>query len=155
MLSRWWNAYSCVINALWWCSQSQLRPWATDQWIHWNSGKAFCANQCPLSQEDSQRYYRWRSYGPGDRRMEELWVDLNAVQQSKVRVHGILSNTHRQAAVRHARMRTHTQSLDTMTLPSWLTCCLIWYMLLLACGSLLWLPLLWTLPETNHHSNRR
>ncbi|XP_014014160.1 plexin domain-containing protein 1 isoform X1 [Salmo salar] len=48
--------------------------------------------------EDSQRYYRWRSYGPGDRRMEELWVDLSAVQQSKVRVHGILSNTHRQAA---------------------------------------------------------
>uniref|UniRef100_A0A8B9H944 Plexin domain containing 1 n=1 Tax=Astyanax mexicanus TaxID=7994 RepID=A0A8B9H944_ASTMX len=51
-----------------------------------------------LSQEDSQRYYSWRSFGPGDRRTPELWVDLNSVQQGHVRVHGILSNTHRQAA---------------------------------------------------------
>ncbi|XP_007234145.3 plexin domain-containing protein 1 isoform X2 [Astyanax mexicanus] len=48
--------------------------------------------------EDSQRYYSWRSFGPGDRRTPELWVDLNSVQQGHVRVHGILSNTHRQAA---------------------------------------------------------
>uniref|UniRef100_A0A6Q2WX72 PSI domain-containing protein n=1 Tax=Esox lucius TaxID=8010 RepID=A0A6Q2WX72_ESOLU len=49
-------------------------------------------------QEDSQRYYRWRSYGPGDIRMQELWVDLSTMQLSPVKVHGILSNTHRQAA---------------------------------------------------------
>uniref|UniRef100_A0A6Q2Y8V3 PSI domain-containing protein n=1 Tax=Esox lucius TaxID=8010 RepID=A0A6Q2Y8V3_ESOLU len=48
--------------------------------------------------EDSQRYYRWRSYGPGDIRMQELWVDLSTMQLSPVKVHGILSNTHRQAA---------------------------------------------------------
>ncbi|XP_036428857.1 plexin domain-containing protein 1 isoform X1 [Colossoma macropomum] len=48
--------------------------------------------------EDSKTYYSWRSFGPGDRRTPELWVDLNSVQQGQVRVHGILSNTHRQAA---------------------------------------------------------
>ncbi|KAL0984445.1 hypothetical protein UPYG_G00141640 [Umbra pygmaea] len=48
--------------------------------------------------KDSQRYYQWKSYGPGNIRMEELWVDLSTMQQSPVRVHGILSNTHLQAA---------------------------------------------------------
>ncbi|KAM9462531.1 plexin domain-containing protein 1 isoform 2-T2 [Clarias gariepinus] len=48
--------------------------------------------------EDSQKYYSWRSFGPGDERTQELWVDLNSVQEGQVRVHGILSNTHRQAA---------------------------------------------------------
>ncbi|XP_035469564.1 plexin domain-containing protein 1 isoform X2 [Scophthalmus maximus] len=47
---------------------------------------------------DSQRYYRWQSFGPTDRRTEDLWVDLNALHKSQVRIHGILSNTHRQAA---------------------------------------------------------
>lgn len=48
--------------------------------------------------KDSQRYYRWQSFGPMDRRTEDLWVDLNAQHKSQVRIHGILSNTHRQAA---------------------------------------------------------
>ncbi|KAL2078614.1 hypothetical protein ACEWY4_026299 [Coilia grayii] len=48
--------------------------------------------------EDSQKYYSWQSFGPADSRTEELWTDLSAIQQSQVRVHGILSNTHRQAA---------------------------------------------------------
>ncbi|KAM4624239.1 plexin domain-containing protein 1-like [Polymixia lowei] len=48
--------------------------------------------------EDSQRYYRWQSFGPRDRRTEDLWVDLGTLQQGQVRIHGILSNTHRQAA---------------------------------------------------------
>ncbi|XP_056153377.1 plexin domain-containing protein 1 isoform X2 [Lampris incognitus] len=47
---------------------------------------------------DSQRYYSWHSFGPEDRRTEDLWVDLNALQQGQVRIHGILSNAHRQAA---------------------------------------------------------
>lgn len=54
-----------------------------------------------LSQEDAQKYYSWRSFGPGDMQTQELWVDLNSVQEGQVRVHGILSNTHRQAAVRN------------------------------------------------------
>uniref|UniRef100_A0AAQ5ZAG0 PSI domain-containing protein n=1 Tax=Amphiprion ocellaris TaxID=80972 RepID=A0AAQ5ZAG0_AMPOC len=51
-----------------------------------------------FSQEDSQRYYRWQSFGPADGRTENLWVDLNNLHKSQVRIHGILSNTHRQAA---------------------------------------------------------
>lgn len=54
-----------------------------------------------LSQEDAQKYYSWRSFGPSDRQSQELWVDLNSVLEGQVRVHGILSNTHRQAAVRN------------------------------------------------------
>ncbi|KPP64559.1 plexin domain-containing protein 1-like, partial [Scleropages formosus] len=48
--------------------------------------------------EDSHRYYTWRSFGPADRDTEELWVDLSDPRLSEVRMHGILSNTHRQAA---------------------------------------------------------
>lgn len=51
-------------------------------------------------QEDSQRYYSWHSFGPGDKRTQELWVNLDSVHQGPVRVHTILSNTHRQASVR-------------------------------------------------------
>ncbi|KAL1264177.1 hypothetical protein QQF64_004532 [Cirrhinus molitorella] len=54
-----------------------------------------CAMVAP---EDSQRYYSWRSFGPGDKRTQDLWVDLNSMHQGPVRVHTILSNTHRQAS---------------------------------------------------------
>ncbi|TNN84808.1 Plexin domain-containing protein 1 [Liparis tanakae] len=47
--------------------------------------------------EDSKQYYAWRSFGPTDRRTEDLWVDLN---KSPVQIHGILSNAHQKAAVR-------------------------------------------------------
>ncbi|XP_051771659.1 plexin domain-containing protein 1 [Ctenopharyngodon idella] len=50
------------------------------------------------SDEDSQRYYSWHSFGPGDKRTQELWVNLDSVHQGPVRVHTILSNTHRQAS---------------------------------------------------------
>lgn len=45
--------------------------------------------------EDSKKYYAWRSFGPTDRRTEDLWVDLN---KSPVQIHGILSNAHQKAA---------------------------------------------------------
>ncbi|XP_062234570.1 plexin domain-containing protein 1-like isoform X1 [Platichthys flesus] len=48
--------------------------------------------------QDSHRYYRWQSFGPTDTRTEELWVNMNALHPSQVRIHGILSNAHRQAA---------------------------------------------------------
>uniref|UniRef100_A0A3B4AMG5 Plexin domain containing 1 n=1 Tax=Periophthalmus magnuspinnatus TaxID=409849 RepID=A0A3B4AMG5_9GOBI len=51
-----------------------------------------------LPNEDNQKYYRWESYGPEDRRTEELWINLSA---SQIRIHGILSNTHRQAATNY------------------------------------------------------
>ncbi|KAG9337598.1 hypothetical protein JZ751_028449 [Albula glossodonta] len=43
-------------------------------------------------------YYSLSSFGPADRRTEELWLDMTDLQHGQVRMHGILSNTHRQAA---------------------------------------------------------
>ncbi|KAJ8365328.1 hypothetical protein SKAU_G00141590 [Synaphobranchus kaupii] len=48
--------------------------------------------------EDSHTYYSWRSFGPAEWSTEQLWVDMEALQHGQVRMHGILSNTHRQAA---------------------------------------------------------
>ncbi|KAM9774269.1 plexin domain-containing protein 1 [Syngnathus typhle] len=48
--------------------------------------------------EDSQRYYSWQSFGPDDRRTRDLWVDLDSLHKSQVRIHGILSNAHQKAA---------------------------------------------------------
>ncbi|XP_041813459.1 plexin domain-containing protein 1-like isoform X2 [Chelmon rostratus] len=47
--------------------------------------------------EDSGKYYTWRSFGPEDQRTQELWVDMNDVRHGQVRVHGILSNSYKQA----------------------------------------------------------
>lgn len=49
--------------------------------------------------EDSGKYYTWRSFGPGDQRTRELWVDMSDVRHGQVRVHGILSNSYKQAVV--------------------------------------------------------
>ncbi|XP_059893719.1 plexin domain-containing protein 1-like [Gadus macrocephalus] len=46
----------------------------------------------------SQRYYRWQSWGPEDARTAALWEDLVPLEQGQVRIHGILSTAHRQAA---------------------------------------------------------
>ncbi|KGL94982.1 Plexin domain-containing protein 1, partial [Charadrius vociferus] len=48
-------------------------------------------------QEDNHSYYVSRIYGPGDARLRGLWVDMAAANRSQVKIHGILSNTHRQA----------------------------------------------------------
>ncbi|KAM9843054.1 plexin domain-containing protein 1-like [Aulostomus maculatus] len=47
--------------------------------------------------EDSGKYYTWRSFGPEDQRTQELWVDMNDARHGQVRVHGILSNSYKQA----------------------------------------------------------
>ncbi|XP_040918481.1 plexin domain-containing protein 1-like isoform X2 [Toxotes jaculatrix] len=47
--------------------------------------------------EDSGKYYTWRSFGPEDQRTQELWVDMNDLRHGQVRVHGILSNSYKQA----------------------------------------------------------
>lgn len=57
-----------------------------------------CAPPAPL-QEDNHSYYVSRTYGPGDARLRGLWVDMAAANRSHVKIHGILSNTHRQASV--------------------------------------------------------
>ncbi|KAM6957165.1 LOW QUALITY PROTEIN: plexin domain-containing protein 1-like [Aplochiton taeniatus] len=48
--------------------------------------------------EDSGKYYTWHSYGPGEFRTHKLWVNMSDLQHGQVRMHGILSNTHKQAA---------------------------------------------------------
>ncbi|XP_028268526.1 plexin domain-containing protein 1-like isoform X2 [Parambassis ranga] len=49
--------------------------------------------------EDSGKYYTWRSFGPEDQRTEDLWVDMSDVRHGQVRVHGLLSNSYKQAVV--------------------------------------------------------
>ncbi|XP_058532351.1 plexin domain-containing protein 1 isoform X1 [Ochotona princeps] len=48
--------------------------------------------------EDNHNYYVSRVYGPGEPRSQELWVDVAQANRSQVRVHRVLSNTHRQAS---------------------------------------------------------
>ncbi|XP_074117457.1 plexin domain-containing protein 1 [Sminthopsis crassicaudata] len=48
--------------------------------------------------EDNHSYYISRMYGPSEPRTRELWVDVMEANRSQVTVHGILSNTHRQAS---------------------------------------------------------
>ncbi|XP_045633744.1 plexin domain-containing protein 1 isoform X2 [Ursus americanus] len=48
--------------------------------------------------EDNHNYYVSHLYGPSEPRSRELWVDVAKANQSQVKVHRILSNTHRQAS---------------------------------------------------------
>lgn len=48
--------------------------------------------------EDNHSYYVSRLYGPSEPRSRELWVDVAQANQSYVKVHRVLSNTHRQAS---------------------------------------------------------
>ncbi|CAL8378792.1 unnamed protein product [Boreogadus saida] len=48
--------------------------------------------------EDSRNYYTQRSFGPDDRRAGAFWVDMDDLQHGQVRMHRLLSNTHKQAA---------------------------------------------------------
>uniref|UniRef100_A0A8C3QI85 Plexin domain containing 1 n=1 Tax=Cyanoderma ruficeps TaxID=181631 RepID=A0A8C3QI85_9PASS len=59
-----------------------------------------CPCPCPLcvSQEDNHSYYVSRVLAPAEARRRGLWVDLAAAGGSRVKIHGILSNTHRQAS---------------------------------------------------------
>uniref|UniRef100_A0A8C1Z790 Plexin domain containing 2 n=1 Tax=Cyprinus carpio TaxID=7962 RepID=A0A8C1Z790_CYPCA len=43
-------------------------------------------------------YYTSKTYGPSDPMSKELWVNIDQMDKEKVKIHGILSNTHRQAA---------------------------------------------------------
>ncbi|XP_029429093.1 plexin domain-containing protein 1 isoform X2 [Rhinatrema bivittatum] len=48
--------------------------------------------------EDDHNYYVSRIYGPSEARAKELWLDIAEMNRTQVKVHGILSNTHRQAS---------------------------------------------------------
>uniref|UniRef100_A0ABK0LKH5 Plexin domain containing 1 n=1 Tax=Rattus norvegicus TaxID=10116 RepID=A0ABK0LKH5_RAT len=48
--------------------------------------------------EDNHNYYVSRVYGPGEQRTRDLWVDLSVANRNHVKVHRILSSSHRQAS---------------------------------------------------------
>lgn len=53
-----------------------------------------------LLQEDTDHdYYTSKTYSPSDPMSQDLWVNIDQMDKEKVKIHGILSNTHRQAAV--------------------------------------------------------
>uniref|UniRef100_A0A8C6P6L5 Plexin domain containing 2b n=1 Tax=Nothobranchius furzeri TaxID=105023 RepID=A0A8C6P6L5_NOTFU len=43
-------------------------------------------------------YYTSKTYAPSDPMSKDLWVNIDLMEKDKVKIHGILSNTHRQAA---------------------------------------------------------
>ncbi|XP_066837509.1 plexin domain-containing protein 1 isoform X1 [Anser cygnoides] len=65
-------------------------------------GRSLAIDTLPANEtrivEDNHSYYVSRTYGPGDARLRGLWVDMAAANRSHVKIHGILSNTHRQAS---------------------------------------------------------
>lgn len=51
-------------------------------------------------QEDTDHdYYTSKTYNPSDPVGRDMWVNIDDMDKNKVKIHGILSNTHRQAAV--------------------------------------------------------
>lgn len=53
----------------------------------------------PCQEDTDHNYYTSRTYGPYDSTSRDLWVNIDQMEKDKVKIHGILSNTHRQAAV--------------------------------------------------------
>ncbi|XP_053198797.1 LOW QUALITY PROTEIN: plexin domain-containing protein 2-like [Scomber japonicus] len=52
-----------------------------------------------LQTEDTDHnYYTSKTYAPADQMSKDLWVNIEQMDKEKVKIHGILSNTHRQAA---------------------------------------------------------
>uniref|UniRef100_A0AAR2JHA7 PSI domain-containing protein n=1 Tax=Pygocentrus nattereri TaxID=42514 RepID=A0AAR2JHA7_PYGNA len=51
-----------------------------------------------LQEDTDHNYYTSKTYGPNDPMSKELWVNIDQMDKEKVKIHGILSNTHRQAA---------------------------------------------------------
>ncbi|CAL8399589.1 unnamed protein product [Arctogadus glacialis] len=56
------------------------------------------AGQASKHEDTDHNYYTSKTYGPADPLSKGFWVDIDQMDKDKVKVHGILSNTHRQAA---------------------------------------------------------
>lgn len=56
-------------------------------------------NNTQIEEDTDHNYYISRIYGPADSASRDLWVNIDQMEKDKVKIHGILSNTHRQAAV--------------------------------------------------------
>ncbi|MCI4377630.1 hypothetical protein PGIGA_G00205610 [Pangasianodon gigas] len=55
-------------------------------------------NSSQITEDTDHNYYTSKTYGPNDPMSKELWVNIDQMDKEKVKIHGILSNTHRQAA---------------------------------------------------------
>ncbi|XP_042584033.1 plexin domain-containing protein 2-like isoform X2 [Cyprinus carpio] len=55
-------------------------------------------NSSQIMEDTDHDYYTSKTYGPSDPMSKELWVNIDQMDKEKVKIHGILSNTHRQAA---------------------------------------------------------
>lgn len=55
-------------------------------------------NSSQIEEDTDHDYYTSKTYGPSDQMSKDLWVNIEQMEKDKVKIHGILSNTHRQAA---------------------------------------------------------
>ncbi|KAF4089713.1 hypothetical protein AMELA_G00069810 [Ameiurus melas] len=55
-------------------------------------------NSSQIAEDTDHNYYTSKTYGPNDPMSKGLWVNIDQMDKEKVKIHGILSNTHRQAA---------------------------------------------------------
>ncbi|XP_015210032.1 plexin domain-containing protein 2 [Lepisosteus oculatus] len=55
-------------------------------------------NNTQTEEDSDHNYYTSKTYGPSDPMSQNLWVNIDQMEKDKVKIHGILSNTHRQAA---------------------------------------------------------
>uniref|UniRef100_A0A3Q3VSS2 PSI domain-containing protein n=1 Tax=Mola mola TaxID=94237 RepID=A0A3Q3VSS2_MOLML len=55
-------------------------------------------NSSQIEEDTDHDYYTSKTYSPSDPMSKDLWVNINQMDKDKVKIHGILSNTHRQAA---------------------------------------------------------
>lgn len=53
----------------------------------------------PAQEDTDHDYYTSKTYSPSDPVSRDMWVNIDDMDKGKVKIHGILSNTHRQAAV--------------------------------------------------------
>ncbi|XP_040022681.2 plexin domain-containing protein 2 [Gasterosteus aculeatus] len=55
-------------------------------------------NSSQTEEDTDHNYYTSKTYTASDAMSRDLWVDVDQMDKDKVKIHGILSNTHRQAA---------------------------------------------------------
>uniref|UniRef100_A0A3P8UFD1 Plexin domain containing 2b n=2 Tax=Cynoglossus semilaevis TaxID=244447 RepID=A0A3P8UFD1_CYNSE len=55
-------------------------------------------NSSQIEEDTDHNYYTSKAYGPSDPMSKNLWVNVEQMDKEKVKIHSILSNTHRQAA---------------------------------------------------------
>uniref|UniRef100_A0A3Q2XX70 Plexin domain containing 2b n=1 Tax=Hippocampus comes TaxID=109280 RepID=A0A3Q2XX70_HIPCM len=55
-------------------------------------------NSSQIEEDTDHNYYTSKIYSPTDPTSKGLWVNIEQMDKEKVKIHGILSNTHRQAA---------------------------------------------------------